>query len=374
MAGSRKPGPVCSYNHPVVIDDGTMCRSLSPTPGPVGTTPFLITQRQQVRPVASMTHEQKMEAAIRSAQEKGQISTEILNQLPSVQQLVISIVVVGGVLAGLGIAAAAVASTGVGAVLEGIAAGIVLALAAIGVITSATQVIAGITTLMTFYEATRVARTHADLEAAGKDFATGIAEVGVGTVMMILSVVGARQGVKMARGAASRAAAARAVPEPEGPSPPRAPEPARGPAPGAPGSPEHKALRWSEYEARTAPDKRWSYERWSKTYDQNMQRATQASKAVDAYHQKIGWGEREVVVNVEGVPRRLDIADVASLRGVEYKTGAQYLTQDNAWEIVRDEILVKEIGWRIDWVFEQPPSAPLQSALEKAGINVIVGK
>src|SRR6266850_5255213 len=216
MAGSRKTGPVCSYNHPVVIDEGTMCRSLSPTPGPVGTTPFLITQRQQVRPVASMTHEQKMEAAIRSAQEKGQISTEILNQLPSVQQLVISIVVVGGVLAGLGIAAAAVASTGVRAVLEGIAAGIVLALAAIGVITSATQVIAGIKTLMTFYEATRVARTHADLEAAGKDFATGIAEVGVGTVMMILSVVGARQGAKMARGAASRAAAARAVPEPEG--------------------------------------------------------------------------------------------------------------------------------------------------------------
>jgi len=56
------------------------------------------------------------------------------------------------------------------------------------------------------------------------------------------------------------------------------------------------------------------------------------------------------------------------------KTGAQYLTQDNGWEIARDEILVKDIGWRIDWVFEQPPGAPLQSALEKAGINVIVGK
>src|SRR6267378_913955 len=233
MAGSRKPGPVCSYNHPVVIDDGTMCRSLSPTPGPVGTTPFLITQRQQVRPVASMTHEQKMEAAIRSAQEKGQISTEILNQLPSVQQLVISIVVVGGVLAGLGIAAAAVASTGVGAVLEGIAAGIVLALAAIGVITSATQVIAGIKTLMTFYEAIRVARTHADLEAAGKDFATGIAEVGVGTVMMILSVVGARQGLKMAKGVPGNRVVAKTAPEEPLPArtpPPPEPEPVPIPA------------------------------------------------------------------------------------------------------------------------------------------------
>ena len=48
-----------------------------------------------------MTHEQKMEEAIRSAHEKGQISTEVLNQLPSVQQFVISIVVVGGVLIGL---------------------------------------------------------------------------------------------------------------------------------------------------------------------------------------------------------------------------------------------------------------------------------
>jgi len=318
-----------------------------------------------------------MEEAIRRAHEKGYISTEILNQLPSVQQFVISIVVVGGVLVGLGIAAGAVASTGVGAILEGIAAGIVLALAAVGVITSAGQIIAGIKTLMTFYEATRVAQTHADLEAAGKDFATGIAEVGVGTVMMILSVLGARQGLKMAKSVPGNRVVAKPVAEESEPvaaARPRVPEPPRGPAPGEPGSPEHKAMRWSEYEARTAPDKRWSYDRWSKTYDQNMQRATQASKAVDAYHQKIGWGEREVVVNVEGVPRRLDIADVASLRGVEYKTGAQYLTQDNAWEIARDEILVKEIGWRIDWVFEQPPSAPLQSALEKAGINVIVGK
>src|SRR5882762_9667662 len=225
MAGSRKPGPQCSYNDPVVIDDGTMCRSPSPTPGPLGTVPFLI---DQARSVASMTHTERMEEAIRSAREKGQISTEVLNQLPSLQQLVISIVVAGGVLAGLGIAAAAVASTGVGAVLEAIAAGIVLALAAVGIITSAGQVIAGIKTLMTFYEATRVARTHADLESAGKDFATGIAEVGVGTVMMILSVVGARQGLKMAKGVPGNRVVAKTAPEEPLPArtpPPPEPEP-----------------------------------------------------------------------------------------------------------------------------------------------------
>jgi len=170
-----------------------------------------------------MTHAQRMEEAIRRAHEKGYISGEVLNQLPSVQQFVISIVVAGGVLVGLGVAAGAVASTGVGAILEGIAAGIVLALAAVGVITSAGQIIAGIKTLMTFYEATRVAQTHEDLEAAGKDFATGIAEVGVGTVMMILSVVGARQGLKMAKGVPGNRVVARTAPEE--PVPPRTPPP-----------------------------------------------------------------------------------------------------------------------------------------------------
>jgi hypothetical protein len=351
-----------------------MCRALSPAPGPVVTVPLLIARADQPRSVASMTHEQRMEFAIRRAYEKGYISSEVLNQLPSVQQFVISVVVVGGVLVGLGVAAGALASTGVGAILEAIAAGIVLALAALGVITSAGQIIAGIKTLMTFYEATRVAQTHADLEAAGKDFATGIAEVGVGTVMMILSVLGARQGLRMAKGVPGNRVSAKPVAEDSEPVAAARPRPAeapRGPAPGEPGSPEHKAMRWAEYQDRTAPDKRWSYDRWSKTYDQNMQRAIRANNAADAYREKIGWGEREVTVDVEGVPRRLDIADEAALRGVEYKTGAQSLTEDNAWEITRDEILVKQ-GWSIDWVFEQEPSAPLRSALDKAGVNTIV--
>ncbi len=98
-----------------------------------------------------MTHEQKIEEAINRAREKGQISDEVLKQLPSVKQLVIGIVVVGGVVAGLGVTAGALASTGVGAVLEGIAAGIVLALSALGIVTSLGQIVAGIKTLMKFY-------------------------------------------------------------------------------------------------------------------------------------------------------------------------------------------------------------------------------
>lgn len=231
MAGSRRPGPLGSYNDPLDVDDGTMCRALSPIPGPLGMLPGLSALNNRSKSVASMTHEQKMEEAIRRAYEKGQISKEVLNQLPSVEQLVIGIVVAGGVLIGLGIAAGAVASTGVGAVLEGIAAGIVLALAAVGVITSATQIIAGIKTLMKFYEATRVAQTHEDLESAGKDFATGIAEVGVGTVMMILSTLGARQGLKMGRGAVNRWNAGKPIPEEPPPARTTQPEPKPAPAP-----------------------------------------------------------------------------------------------------------------------------------------------
>jgi len=147
-----------------------------------------------------LTHRQKMAKAIQSAYDRGLISDEFMKRLPSVEELALGIVVVGGVLIGLGVAAGALASTGVGAVLEGIAAAIVLALAAIGIIASAAKMMAGIVVLMKFYYATESARSDLELDAAGSDFAKGLAEVGVGSTMMILSVVGAWKGYKMAKG------------------------------------------------------------------------------------------------------------------------------------------------------------------------------
>ncbi len=76
-----------------------------------------------------------------------------------------------------------------------------------------------------------------------------------------------------------------------------------------------------------------------------------------------------MTVDVEGVPRRLDIADEAALRGIEHKTGKQSLTQDNKWEVARDEILVQKGGWDITWVFEGTASKPLLAALKAAGIK-----
>ncbi|WP_186377499.1 polymorphic toxin-type HINT domain-containing protein [Planctopirus ephydatiae] len=134
---------------------------------------------------------------------------------------------------------------------------------------------------------------------------------------------------------------------------------------GSPGSPEHKANRWEEYKEKGG---KWDYNRWEQTYELNMARATKAHEALNRYHSQIGWGKREVTIPVEGVNRRLDIADVATRRGIEYKTGYQSATQDNLWEVERDKALVNK-GWDIEWVFEGQASQQLLEALDRAGIR-----
>jgi hypothetical protein len=152
------------------------------------------------------------------------------------------------------------------------------------------------------------------------------------------------------------------------------PPPAPTAAATGPGSAAHKAARWQEYQDRGGE---WPYDRWSNVYDSNVTRARLANQATDAYHDTLGWGEREVTVtsNVDGVDyaRRLDIADQATLQGVEYKTGYQTATQDNLWEIARDKALQDKAGWSIKWVFRDSASQPLQDALTEAGIDFSVG-
>ena len=156
------------------------------------------------------------------------------------------------------------------------------------------------------------------------------------------------------------------------------------PAPAAPapkaegtgaGSAAHKATRWQEYQDSGGE---WPYDRWSNVYDANMNRATLANQATKAYHETLGWGEREVTVysNVDGVEyaRRLDIADEDALQGIEYKTGYQTATQDNLWELTRDKALQDKAGWTIKWVFRDSASQPLQDALTNAGIDFSVGE
>jgi hypothetical protein len=131
------------------------------------------------------------------------------------------------------------------------------------------------------------------------------------------------------------------------------------------GTVEHRAARWTEYQQRSGT---WRYERWLTVYKANMTRAERASATVKAYRDKLGWGDLEVTVDAEDVPRRLDIADLEGRRAVEVKTGAQYATQENLWQSLRDEILIKKYGWSIRWHFEGAASQPLQAALKAAGI------
>jgi hypothetical protein len=133
-----------------------------------------------------------------------------------------------------------------------------------------------------------------------------------------------------------------------------------------PGTSEHKAARWKEYQesGRTL-----DYENWIKRYEIAMQQARKANAAADSYHKEIGWGKREVTVDLsDNARRRLDIADFETQRGIEYKTGEIYRSQEIRSEIERDAILVKK-GWDIEWVFEGTASKPLLNDLEKAGIR-----
>jgi len=143
------------------------------------------------------------------------------------------------------------------------------------------------------------------------------------------------------------------------------------PAKGAPGSPEHRAQRWKEYLERKkdAGEKPWKKDRWDKTYDVNMKQAAKANKAMDTYHGKVGWGKREVTVEIDGVKRRLDIADPKKKKGIEHKTGYQTANETNLAEIVRDAALMKKKKWKIEWVFDgATPSKPLLAELSKHGI------
>ncbi|MCS3529760.1 polymorphic toxin-type HINT domain-containing protein [Chryseobacterium sp. JUb7] len=137
------------------------------------------------------------------------------------------------------------------------------------------------------------------------------------------------------------------------------------------GTPEHKAQRWEDYQARGGE---LDYDDWSKRYDVAIQNANKGNAAADAYHEQIGWGTREVTVKVDldgqTVNRRLDIADVENKMGVEVKSGNYFSrTEEIMYEINRDKELVRK-GWDIEWRIEGGASQPLLDELKAAGITV----
>ena len=138
-----------------------------------------------------------------------------------------------------------------------------------------------------------------------------------------------------------------------------------------PGTPEHKQMRWEEYQENGG---KLDYDSWSKKYDVCMQNAAKGNAAADAYMEDVGWGKREVTAeaslsNGDKVSRRLDIADAATQRGIEVKSGNYFSLDKNiAYEVERDAALVQD-GWSIEWHIDGKASQPLLDALKEAGIT-----
>jgi hypothetical protein len=137
-----------------------------------------------------------------------------------------------------------------------------------------------------------------------------------------------------------------------------------------PGSDAHRDARWKLYKLTGGE---WDYQRWLNTYEANLSKATTANAGVTAYQQKLGWGKTEVTVDAGGYPRRLDIADAATKRGIEikeYQSGRIAATEDVRWEVARDKMLVAD-DWDITWIFiKTKPYQPLIDLLKEAGIKI----
>ena len=180
-------------------------------PAPFGPPPPPANTDAPVQPcpvVSNMTHEEKMEEAIKRAN----LPQGILDALPSIPALVASITVAGAVLA-------AAAATGIGGLVEGVTAALLL----LGAALAGVQIGEGLTDLLDFYEMTRCDRaaTPEDLDRAGKKFADGIGALGVGTLMLVLSLLGAR----------GRGPTGKILPEEPPPSPPEPTPPEEPPTP-----------------------------------------------------------------------------------------------------------------------------------------------
>jgi hypothetical protein len=124
-----------------------------------------------------MPLEQKMEIAIRGAP----LSKELQREIGSIDALIESFLAIAAVLAALTL-------TGFGAVAEVIGLSLLLA----GAAASGVQIGRGLTSFMDFYRRVDGARTEADLERAGVSFADGVAAIGVGTLFLLLTILGAR--------------------------------------------------------------------------------------------------------------------------------------------------------------------------------------
>ena len=140
-----------------------------------------------------------------------------------------------------------------------------------------------------------------------------------------------------------------------------------------PGTDEHKKTRWKMYQLDHGELPKPV---WERVYRANVERANIANEIVKAERTRLGWPEREYVI--DDLPgkqsRRLDLADPKAQKGAEVKAYAGetvYLTADIESEVTRDGQIRRLKGWEMTWMFiDCEPSGPLMDALQKAGIII----
>lgn len=145
-----------------------------------------------------------------------------------------------------------------------------------------------------------------------------------------------------------------------------APKAAPKPAKLEPGSMAHKAERWERYKARNGS---WDYARWSKQYDTNM-RNYKMSAREQIYQDAIGGTQG--TLKTPYTNRQIDILKEDEMYAGQLKTGPVSLTKDNIIAIRKDEWLVNQ-AWNVEHILEQGASKPYLEALEKAGIQAVIG-
>lgn len=171
----------------------------------------------------------------------------------------------------------------------------------------------------------------------------------------------AAEDARAARASAGSGSAVEA-PRVESPKPASAPKKAL-----TPGSAEHKAARWQEYQARGG---KWDYERWSKQYEVNMQNPRVGLAREQAYREAMG-GEN-VIVETPRTNRQIDIFKAEDDYMGQVKTGKEYLTRDNIEAIKKDATLVEQ-GYKVEYILEKGASEPFLEALRDAGISYKIG-
>lgn len=126
--------------------------------------------------------------------------------------------------------------------------------------------------------------------------------------------------------------------------------------------------KWKEYREKGGV---WNHKRWVKTYNDTMRREIQNNIVLNKYHGKMGDGEKELTIDLNGKPRKLDSADADTMKGTEIKS-RKYVSRSKEIlkEIVKDEALIKK-GWQITWKIDGKASQPLFNELTRAGIAII---